>query len=389
MIQKVNYSPININTLQPLKIPQKPVLFRGNNVDEINKIADQVSPVELMKHINELSSSRMQGRGAGQEGIELAKEYIANKFKEYGLQPVKNIGLESYFEPFIMPKVSVKSSPRGPYTSGQLFEVRNDTPTRTYNVLGMIKGTEDPDKFVIVTGHYDHLGKDEKNNIVFPGANDDATGIAAMLETARIMSKEKAPKKSVIFAALSGEEAGLIGAKNLSKDMIESGIPVKQVEVLNLEMLGAIGGDKLEIWDQARTQWKNTIKLPMVEAQNMSNDILKVADKLGVKTSIFHNTCPADAREFSRNGIPAVTLIWDSDLEKNHPTYHCTEDTPDRIDKKILLTASKVIAAASYYIANRTSESDSNNKQLIANAEKRALEREAYKQNAINLKVGV
>jgi hypothetical protein len=93
---------------------------------------------------------------------------------------------------------------------------RVPTPTRVCNAVGIQRGTERPNDVVIITGHIDSRVTDIMNvNAEEPGANDDASGTAAVLETARVLSKLKFPG-TIVYAALSGEEQGLLGGKILA-----------------------------------------------------------------------------------------------------------------------------------------------------------------------------
>lgn len=314
----------------------------SKEVSEVIDVAGKVSQANIMKMLEELAGPQTEGRGVGQKGIELAKEYIAQKYSQFGLEPVKPLGLNNYYENFQLPQYPVQAMRKGPYIYGQLNRYGYHKEVQGTNVLGMIRGSEKPDEFIIISGHYDHLGKDERHNISFPGANDDASGVVTMLEIARILSEGPPPKKSVIFAALTGEESGWLGANNLSKDLVDKGMAQK-VEVLNIEMLAAVSGNKLDIWDQ---------KMP--EIQNVVNNIARAGNELGIKTKVHHDIDPgSDAIRFSTYGIPAASIVWDFDW-KNHPTYHCAEDKPENINKKIFYEAARIAAAASYLSANDT-----------------------------------
>ena len=367
------------NILHPYIKPafqSRAIPFTGQNTDEtaeISRIASQISKEELEKYLNELAGSKTEGRGVGQRGIETAKEYIAERFKEYGLKPVNHLGLDNYYETFSMPKYSLESIKKGQYTKGELDRFKLLPPkVETANILGMIEGTEKPDEYIIISAHYDHLGKNDYH--IFPGANDNASGVVGLLEIARILSQEKAPKKSIIFAALSGEESGLYGARKLSQDIIAKGIAQK-VKILNLEMLASMKGETLDIWDQDKK-----------EVQNIVSNVIKTADHFGIKTNQIHDKAgpPADSMEFNQNKIPAVTAIWDSKLNeiyKNHPTLHTTEDTPKNANKQTLYEATRVLASAINLLANETSD-----KSELSFTSNRLLELNAYKQKALNLR---
>lgn len=91
------------------------------------------------------------------------------------------------------------------------FKNKFYTSYQTQNITGYIKGTSQPDSFIVFTAHYDHLGK-MGDGTIFPGANDNASGIAMLLNLARYYSSHP-PDYSIVFVALGAEEAGLLGAK--------------------------------------------------------------------------------------------------------------------------------------------------------------------------------
>jgi aminopeptidase YwaD len=104
----------------------------------------------------------------------------------------------------------------------------------TRNVVGYIRGSDYPDKYIIISAHYDHLGMMGKY-IYFPGANDNASGVAMMLDFAR-MYRFHHPKYSIIFIAFAGEEAGLVGSKYYVDHPI---VPLEKTHfVLNLDLMG-------------------------------------------------------------------------------------------------------------------------------------------------------
>lgn len=107
---------------------------------------------------------------------------------------------------------------------------------KTQNVLGMVKGKKYPEKFLMFTAHYDHLGEMGKGNY-FPGANDNASGVAMLMDLARHYArKENTPDHSILFVAFAGEEAGLLGSFYFANYPL---IPLENIEFLiNLDMVG-------------------------------------------------------------------------------------------------------------------------------------------------------
>jgi hypothetical protein len=119
-------------------------------------------------------------------------------------------------------------------------EERIPDPTQIVNVLAIQRGATDPDRYVVITGDIDSRVSDPMDaKSDAPGANDNASGLAAVLETARILSKYKF-SASIVYAALSGEEQGLFGGKAMASKAVEDGWRIDAV--LNNDMIGNIRG---------------------------------------------------------------------------------------------------------------------------------------------------
>lgn len=110
---------------------------------------------------------------------------------------------------------------------------------KTQNVIGYIEGKEKPDSFIVFTAHYDHLGQMGKD-VYFPGANDNASGVALMLDLARHYQQNRL-KYSVVFIALTGEELGLLGSQQFVEDPLFSLSAIKFLINLDLEGTGEEG----------------------------------------------------------------------------------------------------------------------------------------------------
>jgi Zn-dependent M28 family amino/carboxypeptidase len=182
----------------------------------------------LLNRVKELSSDEYQGREAGTEGGEKARAYVVNQFKMYGINPIKN----SYLQP---------------------FEFKNsNNQVEAVNVLGVIKGSVNPEAYIVISAHYDHIGV--KNGKIYNGADDDASGVSALLTFAEFF-KQHPPKHSVVLAAFDAEEKGLQGAKYF----VESGIvPLKNIALnINLDMISR--NSKKEIY-AVGTRYNSTLK---------------------------------------------------------------------------------------------------------------------------------
>ena len=111
-----------------------------------------------------------------------------------------------------------------------------ETPAKMRNVAGMIEGTDLKDEVLMVSAHYDHLGLAASGaDTVYNGANDNASGVAGMLEVANVLAKRR-PRRSVLFLAFFAEEKGLLGAGHYTRHPL---VPLSQtIADLNFEQLG-------------------------------------------------------------------------------------------------------------------------------------------------------
>lgn len=181
----------------------------------------------LLSDLKILSADDMQGRMAGTEGGAKAREYVLKRFKESGLQMLG----DSYLQPFE-------------------FATRAGAKINGTNVMGYIKGKKNPDKYIIITAHYDHIGV--RNGEVYNGADDNASGTSALFAMAKYFSKNK-PKNSLIFVAFDAEEMGLQGAKKFVEKL-----PVKKESVLlNINMDMVSRNDKNELYASGTRHYPN------------------------------------------------------------------------------------------------------------------------------------
>ncbi|HEX3557575.1 MAG TPA: M28 family peptidase [Pyrinomonadaceae bacterium] len=149
---------------------------------------------QLLEDVRALSSDAMEGRGAGTHGGALARAYVIRRFIEAGVKPLWS----AYEQPFDLPAGG----------DGQAREGAN--------VVGVVRGKSHPERFIVVTAHYDHLGI--RGGQIYNGADDNASGVAALLQLAAHFTREQ-PDNSMIFAALDAEEIGLVGAFALVKQL--------------------------------------------------------------------------------------------------------------------------------------------------------------------------
>lgn len=171
-----------------------------------------VTSEELKETVYYLASDELKGRSTGSEGIEKAAIFIENKLKSYHVDP--------YFDTY-----------RDNYKAKQMDAT---------NIIGFIEGT-DPvlkNEVIILGAHYDHIGIIEAvgGDSIANGANDDATGVAAVLAMARYFGSKKNNKRSLLFTLYSGEEIGLLGSQHLANRLLDENMTI--YTMTNFEMIG-------------------------------------------------------------------------------------------------------------------------------------------------------
>ena len=156
----------------------------------------EITAAELRQHVGFLTSPELDGRKLGTPGTAKAEDYIAEAMRASGLKPLGDAG--GYF---------------------QEFEVKGG---KGRNVIGMLEGS-DPvlkEQVLIIGAHHDHIGTkrprgDAGECVLHPGADDNASGVAGLLELVESFASTKAElKRSIVFIAFAGEEAGLLGSRH-------------------------------------------------------------------------------------------------------------------------------------------------------------------------------
>lgn len=165
-----------------------------------------------------LASDALKGRDTGSEGIEQAAAYLEQQLMEYGI---------------------------GPYFNSYRDTLSNSKEV-AYNIVGVLEGSDPElkDEYVVIGAHYDHIGMlpPKDGDAIANGANDNASGTSTVLELARILSGQGAPRRSLVFAFFSAEERGLLGSRHLAKVLKERGMDL--YVMLNFEMTGVPMADR-------------------------------------------------------------------------------------------------------------------------------------------------
>ena len=198
--------------------------------------------IERMKaDVEWLAAPEREGRGAGTRGLDTAGNYIAERFERIGLSPLTPgaRGSDRYFQLFTM--------------TGEI-----GAPLPARNVIAVLPGTNPAlnGQALVISAHYDHLGfgwpdaRAGDKGQLHPGADDNASGVAVMLELARLMANTR-PERSVIFAAFAGEEAGLLGARHYVSAAKAPDAPFAlsgHIANLNLDTVGNLADGKVTIF---------------------------------------------------------------------------------------------------------------------------------------------
>lgn len=287
----------------------------------------------LWQDLVQLSSAEMQGRKSGTEGAQMAREFIVKRYRESGLAPLEQLQSEE-----------LGTSPENwfqHFTPPGLFNRKDGA-----NVVGVIKGRVYPDKYIVVSAHYDHLGK--KGRKVHFGANDNASGVAALFYLAHHLS-QSGTQHSVVFLATDYEEAGLYGAATFVEQRL-----LKHSDILlniNLDMLGQPGRD----WTLyvAGTRWFPHFK-PVVEQVTTKAPVCAETGMDRVSRSYDRSyridwRKASDHWEFAQKDIPWLFLGV-----KDFKYYHTTQDTPDNLSRPFYIgvvdTALMMVEAMDHYL---------------------------------------
>lgn len=271
-------------------------------------LAPQSTPdlldVRLRAHVRFLSHDLLEGRDSPSPGLTLAAEYIAGEFEKAGIAP----GLaEGYFQ------TSEHTRRRGSVT-GQV-----------HNVIGIIPG-RDPvlkNEYVLVTAHYDHLGKREgEGDQNFNGANDNASGTAGVIEVGRLLMTEP-PKRTVVLIAFWGEEQGLLGARAYTR---APGFPLaKTVAMVNLEQIGRTDDNEGPRVGEFNITGFDFSDLPARLKEAIEPTGVKVA-KHALNSDRYFGA--SDNAAFATLGVPAHTIS----VAYAFPDYHKPSDEWQKLD---------------------------------------------------------
>lgn len=231
------------------------------------------------------------------------------------------------------------------------YQVARQTgPVETANVLGMIPGAADPDSFVAIMAHYDHLGS--RGGKVFNGANDNASGVAAMLEIARQAAARRdaghPPARSLVFIALSAEEHGNLGASQLiAEGVIDAG---RIAAGLNLEMFGrrdpeTAAGD-ISVYLVGSGLVSSELQA-RIEALDGQDGAIRRDPRYNQGRELMAMFERSDHWPLAQQGAPVFMMFGGIDAD-----YHATTDDPERLDYDLLAARTGYAALIAFDLAD-------------------------------------
>jgi hypothetical protein len=283
---------------------------------------------EARRLVEQLASDSFQGRFTGSKGATGAAELIAREFEKAGTSPIS--GNEGYFMPFDI------ISDLAPYGVG-------------YNVMAGKTGSGKKEEIIIFSAHYDHvgsspakrlrkdngLGGNTKDN-VYNGANDNASGVAAIILLARYFVALNQNEKTLLFISFSGEEIGLLGSKALAEIMDAKTIHA----FINVEMIGRSRGQKAHpyVTGSSYSDLRTLLNESLQEQGKSTYDKnFFVSDPFG-SLNLFSRS---DNWPFAMKGIPAHSVMLSS---PNDRYYHSADDEAMTLDFHAMTNVIKAIA---------------------------------------------
>ncbi|MCT4697634.1 MULTISPECIES: M20/M25/M40 family metallo-hydrolase [Tenacibaculum] len=270
----------------------------------------------VRKHLYTLASDDMGGRKPGTAGIEKAAQYIENEFEKIGLKKYNSLP-----------------------TFRQNFEYKG---IKMFNVIGVLEGKSKKDEYVVVSAHYDHLGtkKTGEGDLIFNGANDDASGVTGVLALAKYFKNKGQNERTIVFVAFTAEEMGLIGSTHFGKGIDAT----KFVAGINLEMIGktpSFGPNTAWLTGFERSDFGKIIQKNLVgTGYQLFPDPYK-------KFNLFFRS---DNASLARLGVPSHTFSTTPiDVDKD---YHKVSDEAETLNMTIITQTIQAVAKGTESIIN-------------------------------------
>ncbi len=269
--------------------------------------ATRADSTAIRSDIEYLASDRLEGRLSGTPGNDSAAAYLARRYRSLGLIEL----VPGYLQQFNA-------------LSAQDAHMGRTAPRPTQNVVALLRG-RDPalrDEYVVIGAHFDHLGRSPANALdpqagdaIRNGADDNASGTAAVMELARILAANP-PRRSVIFANFSAEELGVLGSGWFVNHPPVPAVSI--VAMINFDMVGRLRNDKLIVYGTSTaTELKGIVDSTNAAAGPAAFHVSGGGDGYG----------PSDQSSFYAKDIPVLHFFTDL-----HDDYHRATDDADKIN---------------------------------------------------------
>ena len=267
----------------------------------VKKVTEEASVARVFSYEKALYD--FDSKHITRPGNKLASEYLFNKYKSFGYEP-----------------------------EYQWFAGRGALGGQTANVIATLKGTVNPELIYVVSSHYDSVA-------IGPGADDDTSGTAALLETARIMAKTPQPA-TIVFASFTGEEAGLLGSREYVRRAVAD--KLKLVGALNNDMVGWANDQRLD----------NTIRYSNAGIRDIQHAASMQFSSMILYDALYYKSTDAAAYYEAYGdivgGIGSYPVL-------GNPHYHQSHDLLDTINHQLVTEVSKTTAATLMLLASSPS----------------------------------
>ncbi|MGY8987233.1 MAG: M28 family metallopeptidase [Flavobacteriales bacterium] len=319
------------------------VLFAQENI----KFSETITTEDLEKHLTVLASDSLEGRETGKKGQKMAADYIMNHFKNIRVPPYKK---NTYYQKFKVKNGRHMCKCDDCDVDFLKKILKSNKWIKGENVLAYIEGTDLKDELIIITAHYDHLGKHEEKT--FNGADDDGSGTVAAMEIAEafMLAKKEGngPRRSILVMCVSGEEKGLLGSKYYTDNPI---YPLENtVANLNIDMIG-----RVDDWH------KNGDYIYLIGADRLSQELHDISERvneefIGLELDYTFNEeddpnryyYRSDHYNFAKNNIPVIFYF-----NGVHEDYHKVTDTIEKIDFEKIKIITRLVFLTAWELANR------------------------------------
>lgn len=307
-----------------------PLIAISQMTKSVTDYASSITSQELQELLYVYASDYFEGRETGTPGQKKAIDFLTHFYSTHSIQPAK--GSINYLQPMAL---NIK---------GNIVE--------TENVVAIIKGSEFPDEYIVISSHLDHVGI--QGGEIHNGADDDGSGTVALLEIAEAfqtaVAEGQGPKRSIVFLHVTGEEKGLLGSKYYTDNPL---YPLSQTMVnLNIDMVGRL---------DPKREDKDPRYVYLIGSDKLSLDLHEISETVNQKYMQYKldytyndDQDPnrfyyrSDHYNFAKNNIPVIFYF-----NGTHDDYHSPSDTPEKINYPILAERTQLIFYTAWELANR------------------------------------